>query len=185
MDTNAEAEAEAWYTLSGDVNDAMVHRMFEANAQMARDGVKTAHLLLHSHGGYISDGICLYNVLSASPVRYLMYNAGVIASIAVTLFLAGERRYACATARFMIHKSHASPPSGVGADELAVVVEGLRADDARTEAILRKLVVLDPLQHQAHAHTDLHLSAQDALVAGLIDEIRDFSPRPGARLINI
>lgn len=176
---------EAWYTLSGDVNDSMVRRMFDAHAQMVQEGVEVAHLLLHSHGGYISDGLCLYNVLSASPVRFVMYNAGVVASIAVTLFLAGEQRYASETARFMIHKSHASPASGTGADELAVVVDGLRADDSRTESILRKYVRLTPLQHQAHAHTDLHLSARDALAAGLIDEIRDFSPRPGAVLINI
>nr|WP_314628811.1 ATP-dependent Clp protease proteolytic subunit [uncultured Noviherbaspirillum sp.] len=180
-----DAGAEAWYTLSGDVNDSMVRRMFDASAQMAQDGIQVAHLLLHSHGGYISDGLCLYNVLSASPVRFMMYNAGVVASIAVTLFLAGERRYASDTARFMIHKSHASPGSGIGADELAVVVEGLRADDSRTESIMRKFLRLTPEQVQAHARTDLHLSARDALGAGLIDEIRDFSPRPGARLVNI
>lgn len=176
---------EAWYTLSGDVNDSMVRRVFDAVAQMAQDGVSTAHLLVHSHGGYISDGICLYNVLSASPVRFVMYNAGVVASIAVTLFLAGEQRYASETARFMIHKSHASPPSGIAAEELAVVVEGLRADDNRTESIMRKFLRLTPAQCQAHAHTDLHLTALDALAAGLIDEIRDFSPRQGARLCNI
>lgn len=180
-----DAGAEAWYTLSGDVNDSMVRRMFDANAQMAQDGIQVAHLLLHSHGGYISDGLCLYNVLSASPVRFIMYNAGVVASIAVTLFLAGEQRYASDTARFMIHKSHASPGSGIGADELAVVVEGLRADDSRTESIMRKFLRLTPVQLQVHARTDLHLTAHDALGAGLIDEIRDFSPRPGARLINI
>ncbi len=180
-----DAGAEAWYTLSGDVNDSMVRRMFDANAQMAQDGIQVAHLLLHSHGGYISDGLCLYNVLSASPVRFIMYNAGVVASIAVTLFLAGEQRYASDTARFMIHKSHASPGSGIGADELAVVVEGLRADDSRTESIMRKFLRLTPVQLQVHARTDLHLTAHDALGAGLIDEIRDFSPRPGARLFNI
>jgi ATP-dependent Clp protease protease subunit len=180
-----DAGAEAWYTLSGDVNDSMVRRMFDASAQMAQDGIQLAHLLLHSHGGYISDGLCLYNVLSASPVRFMMYNAGVVASIAVTLFMAGERRYASDTARFMLHKSHASPGPGIGADELAVVVEGLRADDSRTESIMRKFLRLTPEQLQVHARTDLHLSARDALGAGLIDEIRDFSPRPGARLINI
>jgi len=176
---------EAWYTLSGDVNDAMVRRVFDAVAQMTLDGVQVAHLLLHSHGGYISDGVCLYNVLSASPVRFFMYNAGVVASIAVTLFLAGEERYASETARFMIHKSHASPGTGIGADELAIVVEGLRADDSRTESIMRKFLHLTPRQMQVHARTDLHLTASDALHAGLIDEIRDFSPRPGAQLINI
>jgi ATP-dependent Clp protease protease subunit len=180
-----KSATEAWYTLTGDVNDAMVRRMFDANAQMALEGVQVAHLLLHSHGGYISDGLCLYNVLSASPVRYVRYNAGVVASIAVTLFLAGEQRYASETARFMIHKSHASPGSGIGADELAVVVEGLRADDSRTESIIRKFLQLTPRQMQVHARTDLHMTAHDALHAGLIDEIRDFSPRPGAPLINI
>jgi ATP-dependent Clp protease protease subunit len=179
------AGAEAWYTLSGDVNDAMVRRMFDAIAQMTQDGVQVAHLLLHSHGGYISDGLCLYNVLTASPVRFVMYNAGVVASIAVTLFLAGEQRYASETARFMIHKSHASPGSSIGADELAVVVEGLRADDNRTEFIMRKFLKLKPEQLLVHARTDLHLTASDALAAGLIDEIRDFSPRPGAPLVNI
>lgn len=183
METNAGVEA--WYTLSGDVNDSMVRRMFDAHAQMAQDGVEVAHLLLHSHGGYISDGLCLYNVLSASPVRFLMYNAGVVASIAVTLFLAGGQRYASDTARFMIHKSHASPGSGIGVEELAVVVEGLRADDSRTESVLRKSLQLTPAQWQVLARTDLHLSARDALDVGLIEEIRDFSPRPGARLINI
>lgn len=180
-----DAGAEAWYTLSGDVNDSMVRRVFDASAQMAQEGVQVAHLLLHSHGGYISDGLCLYNVLSASPVRFVMYNAGVVASIAVTLFLAGQQRYASETARFMIHKSHASPNAGIGADELAVVVEGLRADDYRTESVLRKFLRLTPEQLLVHARTDLHLTARDALAAGLIDEIRDFSPRPGARLINI
>jgi ATP-dependent Clp protease protease subunit len=180
-----DTATQAWYTLSGDVNDSMVRRVFDATAQMAQDGIVTAHLLLHSHGGYISDGICLYNVLSASPVRFVMYNAGVVASIAVTLFMAGERRYASETARFMLHKSHASPPSGIGADELAVVVEGLRADDSRTESILRKFLTLTPRQKEVHMHTDLHLTARQALDVGLVHEIRDFSPLPGARLINI
>ena len=180
-----DAGVEAWYTLSGDVNDSMVRRMFDAHAQMAQDGVEVAHMLLHSHGGYISDGLCLYNVMSASPVRFMMYNAGVVASIAVTLFLAGERRYAADTARFMVHKSHASPGSGIGAEELAVVLEGLRADDSRTESVMRKFLQLTPAQEQVLARTDLHLSAHDALGVGLIDEIRNFSPRPGARLINI
>jgi ATP-dependent Clp protease protease subunit len=176
---------EAWFTLSGDVNDSMVRRVFDATSQMMSDGIATAHLLLHSHGGYISDGICLYNFLSASPVRFVMYNAGVVASIAVTVFLAGRERYASETARFMLHRSHASPPSGIGAEELAIVVEGLRADDARTEAIMRRFLRLTPEQLEVHRHDDLHLSARDAIGVGLVQEVRDFAPAAGARLINI
>jgi ATP-dependent Clp protease, protease subunit len=176
---------EAWYTLSGDVNDSMVRRVFEATSQMMAEGVTTAHLLLHSHGGYISDGICLYNFLSASPVRFIMYNGGVVASIAVTVFLAGRERYASETARFMLHRSHASPPPGIGAEELAIVVEGLRADDSRTDAIMRRFLRLSPAQREVHSRADLHLSARDAMGVGLVQEIRDFAPGPRARLVNI
>ena len=72
----------AWFTLSGDVNSDMVHRVFEAVADMTEDGVETAHILLQSNGGYVSDGICLYNYLSKLPIKIVTYNAGAVASIA-------------------------------------------------------------------------------------------------------
>jgi ATP-dependent Clp protease protease subunit len=50
---------------------------------------------------------------------------------------------------------------------------------------MRRFLRFTPEQLQVHARTDLHLTAHDAHAAGLIDEIRDFSPRPGAPLINI
>jgi|GEM_PF-4208502 len=105
-------EKEGWYTLSGDVNSDMVHRMFEAVASMTEEGIDTAHVLLQSNGGYVSDGLCLYNFMASSPIKFVMYNAGAVASIAVVLYLSGSRRYASETARFMIHKSHATASPG-------------------------------------------------------------------------
>lgn len=180
-----EGARAGYYTLSGDVNSDMVQRVFEAAAGMSADGVTTAHLLLQSHGGYISDGICLYNFLSKLPVRFVTYNAGAVASIAVTVFLAGQQRHASATARFMLHKSHASPPGGAGPEALQIIAEGLRADDRRTESILRRFVQLTDAQWAVHAHSDLHLTAEAALQAGLIDAIADFAPPQGARIICI
>src|SRR5471030_1644690 len=94
-----ELEGQAWFTLSGDVNSEMVRRVFDAVADMTEDRVSTAHILIQSNGGYVSDGICLYNYLSKLPVKIITYNAGAVASIAVILFLAGGERYASDTAR--------------------------------------------------------------------------------------
>ena len=99
---------EAWFTLSGDVNSDMVHRVFEAVSGMTEDGIETAHILVQSNGGYVSDGLCLYNFLSNAPVEFVMYNGGAVASIAVIVYLAGSERFASETARFMVHKSHAT-----------------------------------------------------------------------------
>lgn len=174
-----------YYTLSGDVNNDMVHRVFEATAAMTADGIATAHVLLQSHGGYISDGICLYNYLYNAPVRFIMYNAGVVASIAVTVFLAGEERHASETARFMLHKSHSSPPAGVGPEALRIITNGLMADDSRTEAIMRKHITLTDEQWQVHLYSDLHLTAEEAMRAGLVHAVRNFAPPPGCVIVNI
>jgi len=181
----AKQQKEAWFTLSGDVNSDMVHRVFEAVSMMTEDGIETAHVLLQSNGGYVSDGLCLYNFMTNAPVEFVMYNGGAVASIAVILFLSGTRRYASETARFMIHKSHATASPGSRPDALNIIVEGLRADDARTESILRKHIELTPEQWGIHQYGDLHLNGRDAKTAGLVNEVRDFSPPKGASLRNI
>jgi ATP-dependent Clp protease protease subunit len=181
----AKQQKEAYFTLSGDVNSDMVHRVFEAVSMMTEDGTETAHILVQSNGGYVSDGLCLYNFLANSPVEFVMYNGGAVASIAVILFLSGTRRYASETARFMIHKSHATASPGSRPDALNIIVEGLRADDARTESILRKHIELTPEQWGIHQYGDLHLNGRDAKTAGLVNDVRDFAPPKGAPLRNI
>jgi ATP-dependent Clp protease protease subunit len=176
---------EAWFTLSGDVNSDMVHRVFESVSRMTEDGLETAHVLVQSNGGYVSDGLCLYNFMANSPVEFVMYNGGAVASIAVILFLAGTRRYASDTARFMVHKSHATASPGARPDALNIIVEGLRADDARTESILRRHIELTPEQWAIHQYSDLHLTARDAKTARMITGVADFAPPKGASLRNI
>jgi ATP-dependent Clp protease protease subunit len=176
MSEDQAKQKEGYFTLSGDVNSDMVHRVFEAVADMNNDGLETAHILLQSNGGYVSDGLCLYNFLANAPVNCVMYNGGAVASIAVILFLAGKQRYASETARFMIHKSHATASPGSRPDALNIIVEGLRADDARTESILRKHIELTPEQWGIHQYGDLHLNARDAKASGMIDDVVDFAP---------
>jgi ATP-dependent Clp protease protease subunit len=139
----------------------MVHRVFEAVASMTEDGIDTAHILVQSNGGYVSDGLCLYNFMSGSPIKFVMYNGGAVASIAVILYLCGDRRYCSDTARFMIHKSHATASPGSRPDALNIIVEGLRA------------------------YSDLHLNSRDAKTAGMVHDIMDFAPPKGAVLRNI
>lgn len=178
-------DGNAYFTLSGDVNSDMVRRVFDAVSDMSSDGVSTAHVLIQSNGGYVSDGICLYNYLSRLPIKLITYNAGAVASIAVTLFLSGSQRYASETARFMVHKSHATASPGARPDALKIIVDGLRADDLRTEQILRSHVHLTEEHWTVHAYSDLHLTAREALAVNMIDGVADFSPPKGRRITNI
>ena len=172
--------SEAYLTLAGDVNSDMVRRVFDVVGALTSEKIAFAHVLMQSNGGYVSDGICLYNFLQHAPVEFAFYNAGAIASIAVIVYLAGNQRYASETARFMIHKSHASPGMGARPEELRIIAEGLEADDQRTERILRQQVSLSTMQWAVHQSADLHLTAQEAVVSGLAHGLRDFAPPKGA-----
>ncbi len=184
-DDPVEHHANAYFTLSGDVNHDMVRRVFDAVSAMSEGRVDTAHILLQSNGGYVSDGICLYNFLSNAPIEFVMYNCGAVASIAVVLFLAGKHRYASETARFMVHKSHATAAPGSRPEALKIIVEGLQADDLRTEQILRQHVQLSADHWAVHAYSDLHLTAHEALAVGMIDAVAEFAPPKGALILNI
>ncbi len=174
-----------YFTLAGDVNSDMVRRVFDAISKMTVDGTRTAHILLQSNGGYVSDGICLYNTMINAPIEFVLYNGGAVASIAVTLYLAGQVRVASDTARFMIHKSHATAPSGARPEALKIIADGLMADDRRTETILRRHVTLSETMWEVHAYSDLHLAAPEALATGLIHRIGDFAPPLGNLVFNI
>lgn len=180
---NESKVKDGYYMLSGDVNSDMVRRVFGAVDTMTADGTQVAHILLQSNGGYVSDGICLYNMLTHAPIDLVMYNCGAVASIAVILFLAGKHRIASDTARFMLHKSHANAPSGSRPEALKIIADGLMADDRRTETILHRHVRLTQSMWNVHATADLHLAAPDALSAGLIHDIGDFAP-PSSTLIH-
>lgn len=176
---------DGYFTLSGDVNSDMVRRVFGAVDAMTADGTQAAHILLQSNGGYVSDGICLYNMLTHAPIDLVMYNCGAVASIAVILFLAGKYRVASDTARFMLHKSHANAPSGSRPEALKIIAEGLTADDRRTETILHRHIRLTQVMWNVHATADLHLAAPDALGTGLIHHIGNFSPPAGTPIHHI
>ncbi|MFT5535012.1 MAG: ATP-dependent Clp protease protease subunit [Burkholderiaceae bacterium] len=185
IDNQHTRSDDGYFTLTGDINSDMVRRVFDALGKMTVKGIGTAHILLQSNGGYVSDGICLYNTLRNAPLNLIMYNGGAVASIAVTVFLAGQHRVASDTARFMIHKSHATAPVGARPEALQIIAEGLMADDRRTEAILRRHITLTKRMWDVHAHSDLHLSPQDALDTLLIERLGDFAPPSGSQLFNI
>src|SRR5579863_577549 len=136
MDT---VELDVMYaTLAGPVDSQMVQRVFGSMSIALNNGIKRVHLLLQSQGGFVSDGICLYNYLRKLPITLTTYNAGSVMSVAVIVFLAAEHRKASATATFMIHKTQIASAAGTTSNQLQILSNSLGIDDVRTEQILRE-----------------------------------------------
>jgi ATP-dependent Clp protease protease subunit len=149
------------------------------------DQFDSVHLCFSSAGGYVADGIFLYHHLKSLPVPVVMHNTGTVASIATTLFVAGERRICCPHSIFMMHPI-AIPANGHMASELLhAALDAAQRDEARTESILRERTTISEEVLTARRTRDVYLTAQDALACGLVHEIAEFTLPPGNKIFQI
>jgi ATP-dependent Clp protease protease subunit len=146
--------------------------------------VKHVHVLFQSAGGFIGDGVFIYNLLRSVPIETSFYNVGTISSAALTAYLGATHRKVSSRATFMLHRSTQSPQPATSRN-LRHVGKNLALDDERTESILRSHIHLpDELWTEMQYH-DLHLSADEAVEYGIADEISDFGPPVGTQVFNL
>lgn len=176
---------EVYATIAGGIDTQMVQKIFQAGATAVNGGVKMLHLLIHSMGGSVADGIALYNYLHNLPLKLTTYNAGSVSSAAVLIFLAGQTRRSSESANFMIHRTGIAPNPMSNAIQLQSLVDSLVADDVRTEKIYREYIKMPDDKWKLHEQTNLFITAKEAVDFALIHEIADFKPPTGAQLFNL
>lgn len=65
----------------------------------------TIHVRINSPGGYVFEGLAIYNALFASEKKIITYNDGICASMAALILLAGDEIHAFQNSLLMIHNS--------------------------------------------------------------------------------
>ena len=176
----------AYVGYCGLINSAGVTRICQNLNGAVNQQFDSVYLCLTSIGGYVGDGVYLFNHIRSMPIPVTMHNTGTVASIATTLFVAGEMRYCSRNAIFMMH------PVAVGAQSqmlasapLLAALEAARADEERTESILRERTKLPEDILTARRQSDVFVTAQQALNYGLVHEIREFTLPAGNQVFQI
>lgn len=182
--TPAPQPTQVYTTFVGNIDQAAVQRFFIGMATVMATPITDVHVLFQSTGGFIGDGVCLYNYFQSLPFTLTLYNAGSVQSIATIAYLGAKKRKVSTYATFMIHRSYNFPQAAT-ATRLESITHSVRLDDQRTEAILRKHIRLTDAQWNDLDHHDLVFSAEEAIKIGLADEITDFAPPKGTRIYNI
>ncbi|HEX4031999.1 MAG TPA: ATP-dependent Clp protease proteolytic subunit [Terracidiphilus sp.] len=182
-DKNSKAPEEIWAIYCGDINAANAAKLLNGLTIVSSAGTKRIHILFQSWGGFVGDGVFLYNALRKIPIEVFLYNAGQVASAATLVFLGAKARKTTANAVFMIHKSTNSTDRA-GVDRLKAVTANLTVDDARVEEILRTHLRLPEELWTQFSYHDVYLTGSDAVQYGMADEIAEFSPPPGAKVLN-
>lgn len=167
----------------GEINLINSQKLTNTLTLAINGGVTKVHLLFHSFGGFVGDGVFMYNLFSSLPIEVVIYNGGQVASAGVLAFLGAKERKTTAGGVFMIHRSQ-NPGQFGSAAKLKTVTDSLVLDDARSDAIFRKHLKLPKEVLDQFEHHDVNLSGEDGLKYGFVDEITNFSPPPGSKVYN-
>ncbi len=175
--TQTTPPTEAWFSFVG-VLDLQIARTFISHFTDAIGAqIKRVHLLIQSPGGNANEGIFLFEYLQSLPIEVLAYNCGHVGSAAVTAYLGAHKRIVSPHATFMVHK--ATTPHGAiyNAPTAQAVVDNLKVENGRIEAILKERVKLTRKQVRIfNSPADVILTAQEAIETGMAHEIGHFKP---------
>jgi ATP-dependent protease ClpP protease subunit len=167
----------------GDINAANTQKFVQNLAVASNMGVKNVHILFQSWGGFVGDGVFLYNLLRTFPVSITLYNAGQVSSAGVLAFIGGKCRKTTTNALFMIHKSQ-TPQQAASVQKLQMLHKNLILDDARIDAIFRENLSLPDEVWVQLVHHDINISGEEAITYRIAHEIGEFSPPSGAKVFN-
>ena len=187
MTASEQAATRAVYlSFMADVNPTTAQALMGAVGQQIERGVAELHLLLSTPGGLVSEGLALYNLLRALPIRLITYNIGSVNSIGNVIFLAGSERYASPASSFMFH--------GVGIDVYQARFEEKnlreRLCSIQNDQNLIADVIVRHTRIGAEKVKDLFLEAafvpaNDAKSWGLVDDVIDVKVPQGAPFLQL
>ncbi|MBB4052236.1 ATP-dependent Clp protease protease subunit [Devosia subaequoris] len=175
----------AYFGFTGPIEPGGVGRLAAALNSAVNEGVETVHLAFSSNGGYVADGVYLYNHIRALPLRLAIYNTGSVGSIAVSVFLAAEERYCSVHSMFMIHPTTMGHSDGMSARRLQSTLDAALADDDRTDNILRERSRIPAAVLASRRHSEIHIAPSEACDYGMVDAIREFALPKGHQIVQI
>ena len=175
----------AFYGYTGPIDSDGVRRVAAALNRAVSNNCDEVQISMSSYGGFVSDGIYLYNHIRGLPIRTIMHNTGSVTSIAVTVFVAADERYCSPHGMFMIHPTIVSSPEGMSAQRLQSSLDSALADDARTENILRQRASIPEELLTARRFRDVYITPREAVIYGLVHGVKEFALPKGHEIVQI
>jgi len=180
---------QAFYvSFSAEINAHTTESLIAVMADCVTKRATEINLLLSTPGGAVMNGINLYNVLRALPVKLVTHNVGNVDSIGNAVFLAGEERYACPHSTFMFHGvaavfQPAAAQLQLDAKQLRERLDGLDADELRIGSIIEQRTKLNHAEAVALFREQRTKDAANAVSAGIVHEIKDVQIPPGSPVV--
>ena len=175
----------AYYGFTGVIEPGSATRIAAALNFAVNNGYDEIYLCFSSTGGYVADGIYLYNHIISLPANVTIHNTGTVSSIATAIYVAANERKCSAHGMFMMHPTEMPQQNNMRSETLQSLLDAALADDQRTENILRQRTSI-PDEILADRRTkEVNITPEKAVEFGLAHAVCDFSLPRGHEIIQI
>lgn len=177
---------EVYGAFIGEINQATTRTLIHGLSIATQNNppITHFHLLFQSTGGFVGDGICLYNFFRNFPIELTVYNVGSVQSIATIAYLGSKERKVSQHGTFMLHRTTCAP-APMTSNVLESVADSVKVDDARTEVILREHLKMSDAQWSDLRNHQFWLTAADAVKGGLATSVGEFCPPLGQKIFSL
>ncbi len=139
------------------------------------DAHKPIDVMVNSCGGEINSGLLMYDIIQSSTAPIRMYCAGRAYSMAAILIACGMHgRYILPHGELMLHQPLLGNQVGGNASSLKSISDSLLETKAKINAILSKHTGKSVDEIEQMTSFDHYFTAEEAVDAGLCDEICSF-----------
>ena len=174
-------------SFSAEVVPQTAEALMNAMTQLVNQGFRDIQLLLSSPGGVVALGITIYNVLRGLPITLTTHNVGNVDSIGTVIYLAGERRFVCPQATFMLHGvSFTAPPMSQFFEKtLKERLASIQADHERIKAIYNERAGIDPERAEEIFLGESTMNATESVANGLAHGIQAVQIPAGSPVLQL
>jgi len=92
--------------ISGIISNTTVNHVLQEILKKEKLQSKTVTVYINSQGGDVESGYAIYEILKLSGLKVITYAISKVFSSAITVYLAGEERYATNYSNFMVHEPY-------------------------------------------------------------------------------
>ena len=160
----------AW--LIGEIDSEPCKAVMEKILEYLRlDREQPIMLMIDSHGGYMENGLCLAEFIQTCGVPVDTYAVGMTYSAAVPVFLAGKKKFAYASASFMVHPASGGNATGTPLHILESYAIHVKNMTCRYHNFMLRNSNIPGEMMERAMHEEVYFDAKQALKWGICDEI--------------
>ena len=155
----------------GDITEETFKEFHTALGKIEAKGLTEAQVTLMSHGGDAMAGLAIFDRMALSPISFTVVATGFVASAAVVILAAGDKKVMTPCTWVMVHEEQVDEIKSTNVTHMEQNAHNYRKLEKQWCSILAQNSTTS-MQIWEHLHRqDTYLDPTECLKLGLIDEI--------------